>query len=162
VNRTLVWVDRQGVASPIPAPAREYHSLVGLSPDGRRVALHIGAAAATNRDVWIYDLTRGALTRLTFEFENTNPIWTSDGRRITYTSRRSDKTALFWTNADGSGPPEQLVGIEGTGAPGSWTPDGKTLVHRQIPGRGQYAIWTLPLEGDRKARPLLQGFVFAG
>ena len=39
-TRTLVWVDRQGRETPIPAPPRAYvHPR--LSPDGTRVALYI-------------------------------------------------------------------------------------------------------------------------
>ena len=37
--RSLVWVDRQGHETPIPAPPRAYTS-ARLSPDGTRVVVH--------------------------------------------------------------------------------------------------------------------------
>src|SRR5262245_49968228 len=57
-NLNLVWVDRHGVAQPLPAPLRPYRA-PRLSPDGRQVAVGIGS------DVWIYDLPRDTLTRFT-------------------------------------------------------------------------------------------------
>ena len=48
-TRTLVWVDRQGSETPIPAPPRAYvHPR--LSPDGTRVAVF---AADQELDLWI-------------------------------------------------------------------------------------------------------------
>ena len=61
-GRTLVWVDRMGKEEPIAAPPRGYlHPR--LSPDGTRVAVSV----AVEQDLWIWDLRRATLTRLTFE-----------------------------------------------------------------------------------------------
>ena len=61
--RTLVWVDRQGRETPIPAPPRAY-LLPALSPDGTRVAVF---ANDQEHDLWLWDLGRTTLTRLTFD-----------------------------------------------------------------------------------------------
>ena len=61
--RTLVWVDRQGRETPIPAPPRPY-LLPALSPDGTRVAVF---ANDQEHDLWLWDLGRTTLTRLTFD-----------------------------------------------------------------------------------------------
>jgi len=155
-SRTLVWVDRKGTATPAPAPGRGYLR-PALSPDGTRVALEIRDSA--KQDIWIYELTRGTLTRLTFEFENSNPIWTPNGKRVTYRSQRPDKGGLYWAPADGSGPPEPLLALQGRVRPGAWTPDGKTLAFEQGTS-GSENIWMLPAAGDppaeRKPRPVLQ------
>ncbi|MEC4688706.1 MAG: hypothetical protein VST64_10440, partial [Nitrospirota bacterium] len=71
----LVSVDRQGVARPLIETLR-FYSLPRFSPDGQRVALTIGAAGG--RDIWIYELVRGTLTRLTFEggsYPELAPVW---------------------------------------------------------------------------------------
>jgi serine/threonine-protein kinase len=60
--RTLVWVDRQGRETPIPAPPRPYF-LPALSPDGTRLAVY---ANDQERDLWLWDLGRTTFTRLTF------------------------------------------------------------------------------------------------
>ena len=62
-QRTLVWVDRQGRETPIPAPPRAY-VYPRLSPDGTRVAVY---ANDQERDIWIWDLGRTTLTRVTFD-----------------------------------------------------------------------------------------------
>ncbi len=66
-QRRFVWVNRNGAEQPLAAPARAYRQ-PRFSPDGRRVAL---AIEEQESQIWLYDLTRETLTRLTFE-GNTN------------------------------------------------------------------------------------------
>ena len=76
--RTLVWVDRKGRETPLAAPPRGY-IYPRLSPDGTRVALDVRAPVA---DIWLWDLSRETLTRLTFDPERTAPPFghpTADG-----------------------------------------------------------------------------------
>ncbi|MGH9578812.1 MAG: TolB family protein, partial [Terriglobales bacterium] len=61
--RDLVWVDRKGQARPVGVTAAGFEQ-PSLSPDGKRVAVHIGPPSD---DIWVYDLGRGTLTRLTFQ-----------------------------------------------------------------------------------------------
>ena len=61
-KRELVWVDREGDPEAIGAETLNYLS-VRLSPDGTKVALN---TRYKSRDIWIYDLVRGARTRDTF------------------------------------------------------------------------------------------------
>jgi Tol biopolymer transport system component len=127
-NRTLVWVDRKGTAAPIPAPPRTYNG-PRISPDGKRVALYVLEGGSPN--VWIYELERGTLTRLTFQGDNRYAVWTPDGRRVTYRATQSGKSGIYWAPADGSGAPELLSSTPFNIVPGSWTPDGQTLVYQQ-------------------------------
>ena len=60
---SLVWVDRQGQETPIPAPPRNY-AYPRLSPDGTRLALYIPDQEI---DIWLWDLARATLTRATFD-----------------------------------------------------------------------------------------------
>ena len=59
----LVWVSRNGAEQPLAAPAHAYLD-PRLSPDGRRVAVGI---TESESQIWLYDLSRETLTRLTFE-----------------------------------------------------------------------------------------------
>jgi len=61
--RSLVWVDRKGHEEPIATPLRAYGP-PRLSPDGTRVATSIEDQG--NIEVWIWDLARETLRRLTF------------------------------------------------------------------------------------------------
>ena len=58
-----MWVDRQGRETPIPAPPRAY-LYPRLSPDGTRVAV---SHTDQERDIWVWDLGRTTLTRVTFD-----------------------------------------------------------------------------------------------
>ena len=78
-----VWVDRQGKVQPVGMPPRSYRAF-SLSPDGRRLAIVIGDP---NNDVWVQDLERGALTRLTSGGNNVQPFWTPDGKRVVFAER---------------------------------------------------------------------------
>ena len=60
--RTLVWVDREGRETPLKTPARAY-VYPRLSPDGTRAAVD---TRDQENDIWILDLARETLTRLTF------------------------------------------------------------------------------------------------
>ena len=65
------WTAR-GKKTVIPAPPRAYW-YPRLSPDGTRVALDI---ARPRQDIWIWDLARQTLTRLTFDPTADNyPVW---------------------------------------------------------------------------------------
>jgi predicted Ser/Thr protein kinase len=82
-NNTLVWVDRKGVEQPLPAPPRRY-AAPALSPDGERVAVQIedGSPIAPKLDIWLYDLARSTLTRVTSDGFSFGPIWTPDAKLV--------------------------------------------------------------------------------
>ena len=97
-ERSLVWVNRTGAVQALPLPARAWLS-PRLSPDGHRVV----SWTQGDRNVWVHDLTRGTLTRLTSEARNARAIWTPDGTRVTYGSATGGNENIFWRPADGSG-----------------------------------------------------------
>ena len=148
----MVWVDRKGLAQPLPAPPRAYAN-PRLSPDGRQVALDI---SETSRDIWIYDLMRDTLTRLTFEGINSFPVWTPDGKRVAYRSQRAGPGNVFWKPADNSGAEERLAASEFVHTPASFSPDGRILAYNEQNTKTGYDLWMLPLEGERKPQPILQ------
>ena len=97
---TLVWVDRDGHEEPIAAPPRAY---VGprISQDGTRIAVEI---RDQENDIWLWDLTRPALSRLTFDPAiDRDPVWTPDGRQIIFASSRTGAFDLYARAADGTG-----------------------------------------------------------
>ena len=78
-------MDRDGEEELIAAPPRAYRSL-SLSPDNRRAAVGIRGPSGTE-DVWVSDLARGSLARLTTDeaFDGA-PLWSLDGRRVVFAS----------------------------------------------------------------------------
>lgn len=96
----LSWMDGQGQTRPAVTVPRNYSDLV-LSPDGRRAALHLWDQ---DNDIWVADLVRGGLTRLTFtKDEEETPVWSSDGKQLAYAAAARDGTrGVFIRPADGS------------------------------------------------------------
>ncbi|MGH9649781.1 MAG: hypothetical protein ACRD3I_04845, partial [Terriglobales bacterium] len=150
----LVWVTRQGTAQPLPAPLRPYRD-PRFSPDGKRLAVTI--RGPRNNDVWVYEIARNTLTRLTFEGSNRAPLWTPDGKRIAYASERPGPSnlSIYWKPADGSGAEERLTTSSNLQVPESWSPGGKLLAFTEFEPP-QADIWVLPMEGKRQPRPFLK------
>ena len=125
-RRSLVWVDRRGVETPLPVPDRAYFAL-RLSPDGTRAAIDI---RDQERDIWVLDIGRETLSRLSFgRGLDTFPVWTPDGRSVVYS--RAGGGALLMRAADGSGPERPLGGDGYLQFAQSFTPDGKQLLVTQ-------------------------------
>jgi Tol biopolymer transport system component len=147
-----VWVDRAtGAVHALPTPARPYLS-PRLSPDGRRVTFWTQG----DRNIWVHDLERGTLARLTSEARNARAIWTPDGARVTYGSATGGNENIFWRPADGSGHAERLTTSNNLQLSADWSPDGQALVFIDAHPQTQYDIWELPLAGNRQPRPLVQ------
>jgi eukaryotic-like serine/threonine-protein kinase len=150
LERTLALVDRTGVATPL-ARIRGMSLFFEFSPDGKRLAR--SNPAGPNRDLWVHDLGRDVATRLTFIENSSYPIWTPDGRRITFSAGLPSPN-LYWKAADGSGKEERLTTSAHSQFASSFSPDGKLLVYIEVGSSGP-DLWILPLEGDRTPRPLL-------
>ena len=129
-DRTLTWVDRKGKAEPLPFPPQAY-DFPALSPDGRRVAVQISEGPRTN--IFVYDLGTGVLRRVTRDGAESRPLWSPDGKRLTYAARRKDERHIFWQALDGSAAAESLVASRNDVWPGAWTPDGSALVFVESP-----------------------------
>ena len=126
--RTLVWVDREGHEEPLGVPPRAY-AYPRISPDGTRVALDV---RDQENDVWIWDLKRLTLTRLTFDPGlNRGVAWTPDGRRLAFSAQRDGKENIYWQAADGTGSPERLTDGARPQVPISFTRDGKNLLFNE-------------------------------
>ncbi len=155
VPLTLAWVSRDGAAQALAATPHNY-TFPRISPDGKRVA--VGIEQAGSGQVWVYDTTRDAMSRLTFDgATNVDPIWTRDGKRIVFKGKGN---RLFWQPADGGGAAEQLTSDQRStnDLPGNWSPDGQGLLFMEtLPLR---ALFVFSLK-DRKAQRFDTGEVGA-
>jgi eukaryotic-like serine/threonine-protein kinase len=151
-QRRLVWVARNGAEQSVAAPVRTY-LFPRLSPDGGRVAVGI---SDRETHLWLYDLARETMTRLTFEGTvNHNPAWTPDGKRIAFNSDKEGLPKIYWQLADGSGGLERLTSSPNANVPMSWSPDGQLLAFMESNPTTGSDIWVLRLS-DRKPQPFLQ------
>jgi len=132
--RSLVWVTRQGREEPLAAPPRTY-LFPRLSPAGTRVALDI---RDQQQDLWIWDLARQTLTRLTdAPALDQYPVWTPDSRHVLFSSLRAGVANLYGQAANNTGTVERLTTSPQGQVPLSISPDGTRLIVReQVPTTG--------------------------
>jgi serine/threonine protein kinase/Tol biopolymer transport system component len=154
-NRTLVWVDRKGKEEPIAAAPDVYCDLK-ISPDGTQIATSIVAAGNLNIHIW--DIAHANMRQLTFDkFDNTQPLWTPDGKSIIYESRHNDGIGLYRKEVDGNGEDEIIApSSQKMFFPNSWSSNGKILVFTEWNGTN-LDICTLSMERDQAPKPLLNG-----
>jgi serine/threonine-protein kinase len=150
----MAAVDRSGKSSILPTEAREY-SDPRLSPDGRLVAAHL---QGDQNDVWVADVTRGSLTRLSYDAgEDETPAWSPDGRTVAWASTRSDLIrGIFRRRADGSGSEELVWRLDKHCHVHDWSPDGRYLVLEIVDPNTSGDLWLLNLEGTPSATVFLQ------
>jgi serine/threonine-protein kinase len=154
--RTLVWVDRQGREEAINTQPRPYFT-PRISPDGARVAVRIEDG---DDDVWIYEVARGILERLTFDpGRDSQAVWSPDGTRLAYhAAGRDGGPGIHWRAADGTGDVQRLT-AGGLHVPASWSPEGRRLVFTDVTGTvagtGTPDIAVVELDGSRAPQALI-------
>ena len=153
---SLIWMDRQGRSEPLPVETGEYRA-PRLSPNGTQVALtRARAGVDANADIWIADVARGGLRRLTTDpAPDGDPLWTVDGTHVVFSSFREGSRGLFWKDVDGAQPVERLMAMTDSSyvRPEGWSPDGSMLVF-EFGSREGVDIGVLSME-DRTWIPLL-------
>src|SRR5437588_6882553 len=157
-SKQLTWFDRAGKPlATLGAPAD--YSNVALSRDGTRAAVMESDPQTSNQDIWLIDAARGIPTRFTFdEAQDWDPVWSPDGSRVAFSSRRDGPFTLYVKDASGGAKEERLQKAETSEQPCDWSPDGRFLMYvRGAPE--SVKLWFLSdPTGDpakRKAAPYL-------
>jgi len=138
-TRELVWVNRNGMTTPI-SNIRRVYAWPQVSPDGRQIAVVV----LPEGDLWLFDLKREAWTRLTAEGDIRTPVWSPDGKQIFFASNRDGPFSVYAAASDGSQPPRQL-----THDPKSWSfpvavsRDGHSLVLLRSQPGGVTDLWVI-------------------
>jgi eukaryotic-like serine/threonine-protein kinase len=145
---TLTWVDRTGAARAVAAAAPAGFLGARLSPDGQKIAAAIRRERSRATDVWVYDVARGAPTRVTFD-GGAFPTWAPDSRHLVIGT-------LKLINADGTGNAEPLLPEGKMRFPASWASGANALVYLQETENGSNGIWALPMSGAREPRLFLE------
>ena len=152
----LVWVDQAGKQIEPAGPPGIYGN-VQLAPDDKKIAFDRRQDQPVP-DVWMLDLVRGASTKLTFDPAVDNlPIWSPDGLRVVFSSRRSGRFDLRVKAATGAGGETVLIKM-GTpnGWATDWSRDGRFILYQRPGDRTGQDLWIAPQSGDQQPFPYLQ------
>ncbi len=152
----LVRVTMDGTIAPVDSSLNGSFSAAALSPDGRSVALSRNDAGAEG--VWIKQLPKGALTRLTGDEPGADrPAWTPDGRSVAFLAIRGGRRAVWIRRADGSDPsarPLSPPGLELDEV--AFDPRGRFVVFRTYgSASGSRHLMVMPSSGDSAPRLLI-------
>jgi serine/threonine-protein kinase len=147
----IYWVEPNGKTQLLHATKGVYGT-PRLSPDGKRLAFLKNNGKG--EDLWVKDLERDSLSRLSFfDANNRWPVWTPDGSGIVFVSSNKNAPGLYWVRADGATAPQRLNG-EIEGHPYSFSPDGSRLAFTQQNERGDLDIVTASFSGGASAPTL--------
>ena len=152
-QRTLTWVDRTGRETPIAAPARSYF-YARVDPAGQRLSLDV---RDEEQDIWIWDLKRELLSRLTDKpGQDQYGLWTADSR-VVFSSTAPGRAELNVHRPDGVGEPQLItdtVTAKLTPFPNAITRDGKQLIFRAS-ADGKNDLYVTTIGGDKSFKKLL-------
>jgi Tol biopolymer transport system component len=151
-EHALVWVDRNKVIEPLAAVTGNY-SDPRLSPDGSRLAVTITQASD---NIFTFHIPTSRFTQLTFDGNNSMPVWTGDGTRLAFASNKAGALNLFWRPANGTGTDERLAPSAQPQAPHAWSAATHRLVFVESSPTTGRDIWMVSTEADRKSVAVLQ------
>jgi Tol biopolymer transport system component/predicted Ser/Thr protein kinase len=154
----LVWRARSGKRTDDPTIVGDV-ATPRISPDGQQVVF--ARAETGNFDLWIGDPRRATYTRLTFDAGIERwPIWSPDGKTITYSSGTYGSLDLYRRASDGSGSAERLTNHPSNQHAMDWTIDNRYLsITRNVKNFGT-DLMVVPAGKD--AYPFLQTVVSEG
>jgi Tol biopolymer transport system component len=150
----LVWFDRRGKQLSVVGEEREYLWL-NLSRDGNQVILQCFEPEKVGTDLWSIDLSRGAMTRVTFDRASANfPHWSPDGSALAFCSNRKGFWAIWQKGVNDRDGKEDLLYEEDSRQIflDDWSSDGKFIVYRKMGEKTSFDLWSLPMNGDPKPK----------
>ncbi len=147
-DRNLAWVDRSGKiikSTDLHRPIED----CAISPDGKEVAVTIEGAAW---NIWIYDVGRNTLSRLTYGTDARDPLWTPDGKSVIYNSYRDGFYGLYMTSLDNPGKETRLVKSNYFVVAYSISKDGKYVAYTEADSLGNQQILVKGLKANVSPR----------
>jgi eukaryotic-like serine/threonine-protein kinase len=157
----LLWlnaaVGRRGGSANQAAGSAARWAGVDLSPDGRRAAVH--RHEAEGGDLWLFEEGNPTPSRFTFDAaqDNSSPVWSPDGTRVAFGSKRNGKWGLYVKLADNTGGEELLLESDLVVMPMSWT--GDRLVYWTRNDKTFGDVWSVSVKAaaaENKPVPIMQ------
>ena len=129
---TLALADRSGTLKPLPgSTATIFHPRFNY--DESRIAVHRVDGGTPN--IWIYEVSQSQWRQLTFDGGD-RPVWTPDGRAITY--RKGSSLWQIPSDFSSAGAPLAGTDVPGNLGPFDWSPKGDVLLWGSAEGLHAY------------------------
>ncbi len=151
-NNHLLLYDENGTVSQVLTFAASRVEDQQFSPDGRQLAITLGSAESEEGDIWIRDLERGTVSRVTTDENASNPVWAPTQDRIAY-ARGGDIVVRALR-----GSREILLEAFDVGrwvAPHSWTRDGRRILYTVATGSDSLRIGWVDVEDPSQREELV-------
>jgi serine/threonine protein kinase len=145
-RRQLTWFDRSGTARGVVGEPGTWMQ-PRVAPDGRRVVA--ARVVQDNWDLWLVDDSRAS--RFTFDpAQDALPVWSPDGTRIVYMSRRAGTGSLFHKLTSGAGVEEKFLSTDQLLNPTSWSSDGRFLMYMSADPKTNADLWVVPMTEEQR------------
>jgi len=126
-----------------------------FSPDGRSIVYEFFSGRNLNTDLYTFDLLTGTNTRITFDEDNDDPVWSPDGRQIVFTRGLSGSGEdIFVKSADNSGTERQLLSAPDNQNPMQWL-SGDTILFMSN-AAGQADLFMVSMNAGAKPTAYLE------
>ena len=152
VDEQLHWLDVRGRLEPVGLPPAQIGA-VDVAPDLRQLAMTVETEGGT--DLWIGDLQRGALSRLSADGRSTSPTWRPDGLEIAFAYSKAGPFNLFVRPTDTDAAPRALFESPWNQFPTSWSPNGRLLAFTEFHPMTGADVWLLDV-ATRERRPVVR------
>jgi serine/threonine protein kinase len=147
----IVEVSRQGTVEAILDRPGAW-AQPRLSADGRKVVFREVGEYCT---LWLLDRDRQTTTRLTFESDNHNPVWSPDSRSIVFGRASKAGSHLFIQRVESSLPAEQLTSGNHVHVPTDWSADGRLIAFTDQHQDTGIDLWVLDRSDENRIGPFL-------
>ncbi len=146
----VYYLWRVGVDGTHPPERIEVAGLGAMQPATARSRDRLAFSRdKSDEDIYRFERGRASQAVIVSSYFDSQPNFSSDGRRITFCSSRSEEAVEVWVAAaDGSGA-HQLTHGPGRwqGSP-RWSPDGRRIAFDSETADGRWHIWTIDADGS--------------
>ncbi len=153
---TLQWYDSGGRAlGSLGAPG--FYTAPRISPDGQKLAFALFESGGTQSDLWIMDFQYERTFRLTQKSAlYTFPVWSRDSARLMFTCQPKGVQDLCVRSLREGGDAELLHASPNWKTPGSFMPDGQSVLFSEQDPETNQDLKILSLGDEQKPRVVLQ------
>jgi len=146
-DNEVVWVGRDGQITPLLDQAAAW-AQPRLSPDGKQLLLR--KAGIPNCDIWLYDMERRMLTRLTTQGDNHDPTWLPEGKGFLISAADEKPVySIYERTTDGVVATAPLLTGPGDRSWPSWSRDGRRVAYMVSDDANGPDIWVRSDDGAK-------------